>query len=506
MNPCLPTLRGGMTLRLSWTLLTAAALAALSGCAQGPDFQTPAAPLTPTSANGVTRYTEQALAETTASAPGTLGEPQHWVSGQQHPGLTAQWWTLFQSTALNGLLQQALDHNPSLEAAKASLKQAEESYTALYGTLAVPNAGLELGAGREKTSIAQTGAPSMTTNLYNASVNVSYTIDLFGANQRSLEAQLASVDYQRFQLEAAKLALTANVVTTAIREASIRDQLQATRELLRLQTEQLQVLEQQFETGGVGLNPVLSQKALVSNTKTLLPPLEKSLAQARHQLAIYVGQLPSDAQLPAFELSQLHLPQELPVSMASELVRQRPDIRASEALWHQASAQVGVATANLYPQINLTASVGAAAINPADLLSEKWGFWNLMGGLTQPVFNGGALTAKKRAAEAAYQAAGEQYRGTVLQAFQNVADSLTALSHDAQTLQAQAEAENLAQQLLDLSQAQYQAGGVSYLSLLDAQRNYQQAHIATVSARAARLADTAALFQSLGGGWWQPSI
>ena len=502
MNACLPTLRGAMDFRLTW--LASVALLVLAGCAQGPNFETPAAPNTPTSAQGLTQYTEAKQLTSTVAVPGLQGESQQLVPADSANHLKTQWWTLFESPALDELLQQALAHNPNLEATRANLKQAEESYTALYGSLALPNVGLSLQGGRERTSYLQTEYPSVDTNLYNASVNVSYTVDLFGANKRNLEAQLASVDYQRFQLEAAKLALTANVVTTAIREASLRDQLQTTRELLRLQTEQLQVLEQQYQIGGVGLNPVLSQRALVANTRAQLPPLEKALAQARHQLAVYVGQLPSEAGLPQLDLARLRLPQKIPLTMGSDLVRQRPDIRASEALWHQASAQVGVATANLYPQINLTASLGATALTPAELLVGKWGFWNLMGGLTQPIFNGGALSAKKRGAEAAFEAAGEQYRGTVLQAFQNVADSLTALSHDAQALQAQVEAESAAQQLLDLSQAQYQVGGLSYLNLLDAQRNYQQARIAVVSARATRLADTAALFQSLGGGWWQP--
>ena len=489
MNPCLPT------------LLATATLAFLAGCAQGPDFQTPAAPITGA------HYTEQALAETTAGSAGLLGEAQRLggpESAKAFKGLQAQWWTVFNSPALDDLLKQALAHNPTLEAAKANLKQAEESYTAAYGSLALPNAALALQGGRERTALAQTGLSSFDTNLFNASVNVSYNLDLFGANKRALEAQQSLVDFQRFQLEGAKLALTANVVTTAIREASLREQLQTTRTLLRLQNEQLQVLEQQHQLGGVSLNPVLSQRALVNNTQVQLPPLEKALAQARHQLAVYVGKLPSEAGLPPLDLAQLKLPVDIPVSLAADLVRQRPDIRASEALWHQAAAQAGVATANLYPQINLTASLGATAPTAGDLLIGKWGFWNLIGGLTQPIFNGGALKAKERAAQAAYEAAGEQYRATVLQAFQNVADSLTALSQDAQALHAQVEAENAAKQLLDLSQTQYQVGGVSYLNLLDAQRNYQQARIAVVGARAARLADTAALFQSLGGGWWQP--
>ena len=326
MNPCLPT------------LLATATLAFLAGCAQGPDFQTPAAPITGA------HYTEQALAETTAGSAGLLGEAQRLggpESAKAFKGLQAQWWTVFNSPALDDLLKQALAHNPTLEAAKANLKQAEESYTAAYGSLALPNAALALQGGRERTALAQTGLNSFDTNLFNASVNVSYNLDLFGANKRALEAQQSLVDFQRFQLEGAKLALTANVVTTAIREASLREQLQTTRTLLRLQNEQLQVLEQQHQLGGVSLNPVLSQRALVNNTQVQLPPLEKALAQARHQLAVYVGKLPSEAGLPPLDLAQLKLPVDIPVSLAADLVRQRPDIRAIEALWHQAAAQAG---------------------------------------------------------------------------------------------------------------------------------------------------------------------
>ena len=480
--------------RIAWA---AAVTLLASGCAMGPDFHPPAAPVADASQ---TRYTATALPEHTADAAGTGGAAQRFVTGAD---VSAQWWTLFQSPALNDMIQRALQHNPTLAAAQASLLQAQESYQALHGSLDYPTVSAQLNPERARLGATSTGvAGGELFTLFNASVNVSYTVDVFGANKRTLEAQRASVEYQALQLEAAYLSLTANVVTTVVREASLRAQLQATNEVLKGQEQQLQVVERQLAIGAIGRAPVLSQRNVVAQTRASLPPLEKALAQTRHQLAVYLGELPSEAQLAEFQLDALQLPQDLPVSLPSALVRQRPDIRASEAQLHQASAQVGVATANLYPQLTLTGAYGTSALTLQGMGAPAWAFWSLAAGLTQPLFNGGALDAKKRAAEAGYTAAAAQYRATVLQAFQNVADSLRALESDASALKAQAEAEDIAAQSLALSERQYREGALSYLALLDAQRNYQQARLNTVAARAARFADTAALFQALGGGWW----
>ncbi|HZV65286.1 MAG TPA: efflux transporter outer membrane subunit, partial [Telluria sp.] len=309
--------------------------------------------------------------------------------------------------------------------------------------------------------------------------------------------------FQRYQVEATYLALTANVVTTAIREASLRAQLQATNEVLDALRKQLTVLEQQLQLGAIARATVLTQRNQVAQVVATVAPLEKQLAQARHQLSVLAGKLPSEAGMPEFALGSLTLPEQLPVSLPSALVRQRPDIRASEALLHQASALVGVATANQYPQFTLSAAYGSASPTVGDLFKRSNAVWNLAAGLTQPIFNGGALSARRRAAEAAYDQAAAQYRATVLAAFQDVADSLRALDSDAAALQAQAEAEALASESLGLATQQYRLGAISYLVLLDAQRTYQQSHINLVQAQAARYADTAALFQALGGGWWQ---
>jgi NodT family efflux transporter outer membrane factor (OMF) lipoprotein len=287
-----------------------------------------------------------------------------------------------------------------------------------------------------------------------------------------------------------------------VKQASLRAQINATQDILTAQEKQLEVVERQFQVGGVSGSDVLLQRTQVAQTRALLPPLERDLAQAGHQLAVLAGKLPSEAVLPAFTLEALKLPQELPVSLPSSLARQRPDIRAAEALLHQASAQIGVATANLYPQTTLTGSYGSLATRTGDLFSSGAGIWSLGASILQPLFHGGELTARRRAAVAAYDQAAAQYRETVLQAFQNVADTLRALEADARTLKAQAEAESLARDTLDLIRKQFELGAVSYLSLLDAQRQYQQVRINLIQAQAARYADTAALFQALGGGWW----
>jgi NodT family efflux transporter outer membrane factor (OMF) lipoprotein len=248
---------------------------------------------------------------------------------------------------------------------------------------------------------------------------------------------------------------------------------------------------------------MLAQRAQVAQTRAQLPQLEKGLFQTRHQLSVLAGILPGDsAALPAFELETLQLPQDLPVSLPSSLVRQRPDIRASESLLHAASAQIGVAAANMLPQLNLSGSYGSEAIRTGALFSTGSGVWSFGAGLTQPLFHGGELSARKRAAEAAYDQAAAAYRSTVLQAFQNVADVLRALDADARSLKAQAEAAAAAGESYELTQKQFSLGAVSYLSILNAQRQYQQARIGLVQAQAARYADTVALFQALGGGWW----
>jgi NodT family efflux transporter outer membrane factor (OMF) lipoprotein len=467
----------------------------LTGCAVGPDFRPPAAPAT-------TSYTATPLPKETASTPVVGGASQIFASGKEIP---EKWWELFRSEQLDRLIRQALKDSPTLEAAQAALREAQENLRARTGTVYFPSVDGSFTAGRNKYTGASFGQPAAggnTFTLYNASVNVSYVLDLFGGERRELEALKAQVDYQRYLLEGAYIVLTSNVVTTVVNDASLRAQIRATKEILNVQEKQLSLVERQFQLGAASRSDILIQQTQLAQTRATLPPLEKALYQTRHQLAVYIGRFPGESELPEFELDRLVLPRELPVSLPSLLARQRPDIRASEELLHAASAQIGVATANLYPQITLTASLGSEATQIQNLFAGGSSIWSLGAGLLQPVFRGGELLARRRAAIAAYDQAFAQYRQTVLQAFQNVADVLRALETDARALKAQADAEQTARETLDLTQSQFKLGAVGYLSMLVAVRQYQQARINLVQAQAARFADTAALFQALGGGWW----
>jgi NodT family efflux transporter outer membrane factor (OMF) lipoprotein len=480
--------------RLHGALITAVVSLTVSACTVGPDFQKPEAPLS-------TNYTAATPSQESAAVPVTGGETQHYAAGKE---ISAQWWQLYQNPALDQLIRQALADSPTLAAAQATLRQAQENQRARTGTEYFPQVDASLSASRQKVSGAAFGQPNSNfiSNLFNASVNVSYNLDLFGGGRRELEALQSQVNFQRFQKEATYLALTANIVTTAVKEASLRAQLKSIREILTVQEQLLHLVERQFQLGGASRSEVLTQQAQLAQFRATLPPLEKELAQTRNQLAVYVGKFPGEAHLPEFTLDQLHLPQELPVSLPSSLVRQRPDIRAAEELLHAAGAMVGVATANLYPQITLSGSLGSQSASLGNFLSGNTSVWSIGAGLLQPIFHGGELTAKRRAAIAAHDQAMAQYREIVLESFQNVADVLQALDADAVTLAAQAEAERAARDSLELTQRQFGFGAVNYLLLLNAQRQYQQARITLVQAQSARFADTAALFQALGGGWW----
>ena len=476
----------------------------LNGCAVGPDFAPPKAPQT----QGQTNYTREPLPA--QLDPGLASKAkQKFVPGGQIP---AQWWQVFHSDSLNHLIVKSLQNNPTLLAAQSSLKSASEIYNYEFNSLMFPGVTAGVSNQRERLNATQALQSGLTNGqgtvfgLYNASVNVSYTFDIFGANRRLLEAQKAAIDYQAFQLEAAYLSLTANVVTTAIKEASIRAQLKATQELLKAQSTQLEVIKKQFDMGAISRTPVIQQTNIVAQTRSTVPSLEKALAQTRNQLSTLAGLLPSESVGSEFDLDSLDLPSELPVSLPSDLVHQRPDIRASESLLHQASAQVGVATANQYPQFTISGSYGSSAVKQSDLFKGSSSYWDLASGITAPIFNAGALSAKLRASKATYEQASQEYRATVLAAFQNVADTLKALDADTQTLNAQAEVEAFSKEALELSTKQYQLGATSYLALLDAQRTYQQALINLITAKAARYADTAALFQALGGGWWNKPV
>jgi len=438
----------------------------------------------------------------------TVGPDFHRPPGALQPGwadLPAQWWTLFHSAPLDQLVRTGLEHSPTLAQARARLVQAQEEFKAQAGADRYPKVDASLAATRQKMDLAALGVTSVPSpgpfTLYNASVSVSYTLDLFGGNRRALEGLAAKVDYQRFEWEAARQTLVANIVLSAIRQGSLRAQAEALEALLAAQSRQLDITRARFQAGGVSWLDVQNQGLLLEQTRAMLPPLARQRAQIDHQLAVYLGQEPSGAN-PGLDLATLQLP-ELPQSLPSALARQRPDILAAEALLHQASAGIGVATANLYPQLTLTGSLGSERTSAGDLLGG-FNIWSLGGSLAQPLFHGGALRARKRKAVAAYDEAAAGYRQTVLQGLREVADALSALDADARTLAAREAVAGHARAGGRVAMQQYQLGGISELALLDAQRQLLQAELDRVAATADRFTDSATLFQALGGGWWQP--
>lgn len=468
-------------------------LLALSACAVGPDF-------VPPPASPVAGYTPEDNPLSTASANVAGGAAQKFDMGRDIPG---EWWKVFHSKELDGLIAEALRANPNLQAAQAALWQAKQNLYAQTGKL-LPQADANASAERQQFSPAafgQAGPPDLF-NLYQATVNVSYAPDVFGGQRRQIEATAALADYQRFELEATYLTLTANVVTAAVQEASLRGQIDATRDIIKIETDQLGVVNNQFKGGAAARTDVLTQQSEVATAQATLPPLQKQLEQQHHVLLALIGRFPNEVPRDRLTLASLRLPTDLPVSLPSQLVEQRPDIRAAEAQLHQASAQIGVAIANRLPQFNLTGAYGSAALNTASLFTPTTLIWSAAASSTQPIFHGFTLLHQQRAAEAGYDMADAQYRTTVLQAFQNVADALRALQLDAATLKAQRAALRAASDTLDLAGGQYRLGAIAYVILLNAQRSYQQSRLAVVQAQAARYADTAALFQALGGGWW----
>ncbi|MHB1948007.1 MAG: efflux transporter outer membrane subunit [Gammaproteobacteria bacterium] len=470
--------------------------AALTGCMVGPDFHSPRPPNPET----YTGYPKPVKTVSISSA-GNAGKAQHFISGRDIP---SAWWTLFHSPELNNLILKGIANSPNLAAAKAALREAQENFYAQFASTMIPNITGQLSAERQRFSAETFGLSSGNKlfNLYNASVNTTYILDIFGGQRRALESYCAQVNYQRFEMEAAYLTLTANIVTTAFTIASYLAQIEATYEIINAQVNQLQITQKQFNLGGASRNDVLAQEAQVAQVRATLPPLQQNLAINLHALSVLIGALPNENELPKLNLNHFNLPTQLPISIPSRLVRQRPDIQASEALLHAASAQIGVATANLYPQLTINAAYGRESLTPHTLFKPDNAVWNVTGTLLQPIFNAGALRAKRRAAIDAFEQAFGQYRQAVLQGFQNVADTLRALEHDAKELQAQKQAEVSAQQSLVLTTKQYRLGAVTYLALLTAQRQYQQARLGRIQAQAARYTDTAALFQALGGGWW----
>ena len=471
-----------------------ASTALLTSCAVGPDFTVPSAP-------DVNRYTPEPLALHTSSTDAPTGQPQHFLPGRDIP---QQWWVLFKSPALNALVEQALNNNPNLQSAIATLRAAKESVYAQEGKY-FPLAQYNFNPTTQKNAPAV--APTLASgqnpfNLYTNQVLVSYTFDVWGLNRRTVESLKALADTQGFQVEAAYLTLTSSIALAAINEASLRGQIAATEELISINTKMLDILHKQFETGFANRNDVALQEAALAQVKATLPPLRKALQQNRDLIAALAGAYPSQQPRETFTLDRLRLPTDLPVSLPSQLIEQRPDVRASQEQLHSASALVGVATANMLPSFTISANGGTMNTVLAGLLSPANAFWLIGGNITQTLFDGGTLLHTLRGAEDTYDAAAWNYRNTVVGAVQNVADSLRAIQNDADLLKAARDFERAAKISFDLAQQQIQTGYANILILLTAQQTYLQASIQVVQARAARLSDTVALFQALGGGWW----
>jgi NodT family efflux transporter outer membrane factor (OMF) lipoprotein len=474
----------------------AATMAALvCGCAVGPNLM----PTPPPDAAG---YTAGRAPRSTVASDVHGGEAQRFLNGRDIPG---DWWRVFGSRGLMTLTERALKNNPDLAAAQAALRVAQANLAAGKAAF-FPSIEGEFSPSRQSFPVTPpvdgTLAPSGTFNLFTGQVSVSYTPDVFGGIRRNVESLQAQSDNQRFQLEATYLTLTSNIAVAAVQEASLRGQIEATQSLVKIASDVLQLLRTQFNAGQISQSDVVAQEAALAQIEQTLPPLQRQLEQQRHLLSALTGGLPDKEPPEKFTLARLKLPRGLPVSVPSQLVEQRPDIRAAEENLHSASAQIGVAVANRLPNVTLTGNLGSTSTQIGQLFSPGTGSWTIAGSVLQPIFDAGLLYQREVAARATFEQATLQYRGTVVTAFQNVADSLSALRNDAVALQKAVAAEDAANRSLTIARRRLELGDINYILVLNAQQTYFQALLTRVQAQAGRFADTAALFQALGGGWW----
>jgi NodT family efflux transporter outer membrane factor (OMF) lipoprotein len=477
----------------NWTVaaMTALALGLVTGCNVGPKYRPPAPPQ-------VTSYTPSAQPDETVGSAGPAGKAQHLNAAAE---ISSEWWKQFHCAELDSMVSQALANSPTLAEATARLKQAEEELSARTGATRFPTVSANAAVTEEQLNLSAYGIPFPNPSpftLLNGSVAVSYALDLFGANRHLIEGLRAQQRYQMWQLEGARQMLAGNVASAAIRLAQLQSEIEITRHLRAVQQQELKITEARYQAGGVSDYDLRSQKLAVAQIEATLPPLERQVDVVHDQLAILMGILPAESHIAAISLNDLQLPDELPLSLPSSLLRQRPDILAAEALLHQSSANVGVATANQYPQIVLSGSAGGSGTS----FMSGGEIWNVGASLAQPIYNGGALRAEKRKAQAAYDEANGVYRQTVLEAFKEVADALYAIEHDAETLHARTEAASEADVAFHIASDRYQAGGISQINLLDAQRQQLQTALDQTNSAASRYSDSVTLIQALGGGWW----
>ena len=469
------------------SFVTAVLAVTLAGCAVGPDFVRPPAPQ-------VTRYTADEVPA--AMSPGE-GEPAQLLATGQ--ALSAQWWDLYHSPRLNQVLEQAIAQSPTLAAAKATLAQAQQAVIQAQGGY-YPRVGVSANAQRQSTEVR--GAVASTSNLYSLGPNVSYVLDVFGGTRRRVEQQQALADNQRYQVAVAYLTLTGNAVSQAINIASTRLQISTVQDIIADDEQNLKLVRLKFDAGKAANLDVLTAESQLASDRTLLPPLQQQLSAASHALTVLVGKFPGEWTAPEFDLTEFTLPEELPLSIPSDLVRQRPDILAAEAQLHASSAAIGVAASQLYPNLTLTGSLGVESLSSANVFQWSSRFWNLVAGLTAPLFQGGSLKAQKQAAIDGFEASAGIYRQTVLTAFGQVADVLNALAFDAELVSAQKNALDTSSNSLKLQRLSYESGKSDLLQLLNAQRAYQQAQLGYARAKAQRHQDTAQFFVAMGGGWW----
>ncbi len=498
------------------TALVAAGAVLAAGCAVGPNFRTPAAP-----ANA--GYAPVPLPEASTSAQIHGGEAQRYVAGRDIP---FEWWQLFQCPALNSLIERAFKANPTITAAQAALAQAQELLYAQQGFY-FPSVGATYQAERHKIAgnltndqapgvqgngdnlsapLQTPGVPPYTAPLYynfqTAELTVGFVPDVFGGNRRQVESLAAQTEVQRYALEATYITLASNVAAAAIQEASLRAQIRATQEIIAADEKALRILRNQFRLGQAMRIDVAAEETALAQAKAMLPPLQLQFEQGRDLIRALAGNLPNEDVPETFELDALKLPPELPVSLPSKIIEQRPDVRAAQAELHSANAQVGVAVAAMLPQFPITGSYGGNADQFSWMFRHGGPFWNLVGDMTQPLFQGGTLLHRKRAANEALRQAAAQYQSAVITAYQNVADTLHASLSDADALSANVEAEKAAKVTYDLTLRQMQVGYVNTLILIAAETAYDQALLSRVQAQATRYVDSVALFQALGGGWW----
>ncbi|GLQ88066.1 efflux transporter outer membrane subunit [Dyella flagellata] len=464
---------------------TLAATLLLAGCAFAPPAKPPASP-------SPEHYTAEPLPANSVKVDGVS---QHYGLGER---AVPEWWREYGNATLNAWVEEGLRNNPSLVATKHTLESAHQLLRAQVGAAMLPSLDAQAQSSRQRAlGFPSFGPPTNLYDVYAGQLALSYNFDVFGARRHGIEQTAAQVDQQSYEFDAAKRTLAANIVIAAINAASLEEQVRTTERLSKLAHNQAGLTERQYRLGGASQDDALSLQQQAASIDASLPPLRAQAERARHALAVLLGRTPDRA--PAnLMLADLHLPASVPVSVPSDLLRQRPDVLAAEASVHAASAQVGVATANLFPQISLSAAIGTEAFKPSNLFTSAGSVWSAGLSLTQPIFHGGELIAKRKAAIASYNAAIADYQQTVLNAFQNVADTLTALDQDASTLEAAQAAANAAEQSFANADARYRLGAISYPSMVLTEQHWQNARLTEIQARAARLADTAALFQAMG--------